>query len=618
MFRLRHWAIVVGLLATLSRADTVPAADVATYPDDAGFEARSAVVLEGLRLNTDLGVWRRGYFSGGDPGKYVPSVVYARLRANPADADAIAIMNDDRSFKEHYHFAALNWARFYPLMADQVLTAETRRKFAEASFRYNYLNPTGTENHKTMSMTSANVLPWYTDRGLSHQSKQETLAAAKEQLRTYVKGLYQSGQGEWDSSTYWAFTMNGMLNIHDFSQDPECRKIARAALDWFAATYALKYRDGLFCGPNQRGHYSKPHESIADRVGYLWFGSDSDVTANDMRRAHHTIESITSRYRPPEVIFNIARKELSGLPVRCNNTKPVYWYGLNIYPNPNAYAETVYVARHYSMGTLFNGHGSQITRFQIVADTDAGAVSFTGGHPARSDHNGVAEGFGYADGIGRFESTAQVGPTALCVWSAPDDEAVDHGFFSIPKGIAPTFKDGWAVMVAGRTFVAVRGVNVTVEAGLTRLTEKQISENAKDVAANKPERHTAVPILRLSGRKAGWIVETADTDTFRTEDDFITSLSASKVEWFEPGDGSVGVRYASPQSGDIELVDLPDTTNAGVVRHQGELVDYKSWKPVYDGPFVRQADGVLTITDGQNGFVIDFTGDLPIYKPWTP
>jgi hypothetical protein len=463
---LRLWtAIALTLVAPSAVAqvnrtvpgDTAPIASPNTYPDEAGFKQRSDITLEGLRLNTDLGTWRRGFFTGGDPGKYVPSVVYARLQKDPADADAIAIMNDDRSFKEHYHFAALNWSRFYPLLGEKVLTDGTRKNFADAQFRYNYLNPTGTENHKTMSMTSANVLPWYTNVGTNNRSVDETLKEAKDELRAYVKGLYAAGQGEWDSSTYWSFSVNGMLNIYDFSKDEETRLIARAALDWYVAGYALKYRDGLFCGPNQRGHYDAAVESISDRTGYLWWSTRAEVKPEDLRRAFHSIEPITSSWRPSAVLTNIATKNLPTLPVEFRNTKPNYWFGQGIPYRVNGYAEVFYVDKHFSMGTLLNGHGSQITRFQIVADTDSGPVAFTGGHPSRSDHTGKAEGFGFADGIGRFESSAQVGPMAMTIWNVPDDEEIDYGFFSIPPGVTPVVIDDVVVMQAGKTLVALQG-----------------------------------------------------------------------------------------------------------------------------------------------------------------
>ena len=76
----------------------------------------------------DLAKWRRGYFKGGDPGKYLPAAVMARLLVDPNDEMARRYINDDRAATQHYHFAVLNWARLLPLFAD-VLEPDTIETF---------------------------------------------------------------------------------------------------------------------------------------------------------------------------------------------------------------------------------------------------------------------------------------------------------------------------------------------------------------------------------------------------------------------------------------------------------------------------------------------------------
>lgn len=38
--------------------------------------------------------------------------------------------------------------------------------------------------------------------------------------------------------------------------------------------------------------------------------------------------------------------------------------------------------------------------------------------------------------------------------------------------------------------------------------------------------------------------------------------------------------------------------------------------PVYDGPYVRQENSILSVNDGRSGFIVDMSGELPAYKPW--
>jgi len=54
---------------------------------------------------------------------------------------------------------------------------------------------------------------------------------------------------------------------------------------------------------------------------------------------------------------------------------------------------------------------------------------------------------------------------------------------------------------------------------------------------------------------------------------------------------------------------------AADVTIDGKTVDVNHW-PVYGGPYVTCNKGVLTVNDGQHGFVVDFSGDMPVYKPW--
>ena len=44
----------------------------------------------------------------------------AKLLVNPEDEMVVDYMNDQRSPKEHYHFATVNWARYVPLFRSTI------------------------------------------------------------------------------------------------------------------------------------------------------------------------------------------------------------------------------------------------------------------------------------------------------------------------------------------------------------------------------------------------------------------------------------------------------------------------------------------------------------------
>lgn len=533
-----------------------PASDPRTYTDETAFQKRVQLIVAGLK-DENLQKWRTGYFASGDPGKFLPGAAMAKLLTDPKAADAIQYMNDDRSYKEHYHFAVVNWARFLPLFGD-VLTADTKKKLA-----------------------AANVMPSYVEGGrFSGLSTDQALAKAKETLRKYVKGLYAAGQGEWDSSTYLMFDLHGMLNIYDFAKDDETRLLAKAALDWYVAGYALKYRDGVYTAPNQRGFAGASASNISDKTGWLWWGLPGGHELPKADGFRYAIHPATSSWRPNKVLCNIAQKKLAPLPAEQRNTKPNYWFGGGLEPKAGQYHETVYLAPQFTIGTLWTGHGSQMTRFMIAVQSDKGAIIFTGGNPRCSDHTGKKTGIGFADGNGRYTQFAAMGPTVMSLSQVPADDAeAAFSFFSLPEGVTPKEVAGWQTLAIGDVTVALYPLGGKAE----------VAETAPDKKGK---------YLKIPGAKTGFVVHVGnDFAKLKVTDNSVTDATGKVLTMkFNPAtaDDAHGNRVA-----DVTI--------------DGQPVDVSKW-PLYSGPFVTQQPGILTVSDGKDGYSVDFTGDLPVYK----
>ncbi len=582
--------------------ENAPSSSPLTYPDAEGFAARSRIVLEGVADN-NLNTWRRGYFTGGDPGKYLPGHAMAKLLLGHDDPDIVKLYNDNRSVREHYHFAAMNWGRFLPLYGDKILTEEKRAELAQRAGNYDaYMQGGGTENHVTQWRCAANVLPHYLEGGrLAKRDKDRALREAKAWLRNYIKGIYAAGNGEWDSSTYIMFTVNGLLNIYDFSPDEETRLIARAGLDWFATAYGLKYRDGVFTAPNQRGFVPAAHRSITDETGFVWWGSNAEITAADTRGWRYTIAPITSGWRPNAVLHNLATKNLPKLdeaPVEFRNSKPNYW-GTTGSPSPSRMHETVFLSKSFTIGTLWNGHGSQITRFMIAAESPAGGVVVTGGNPRRSDHTGKKTGIGFQDGNSRYTQFAASYNTVISMSLAPEDDTDAHfSFVSLPEDTTPDEIAGWHTFPLGNAMVAVYPLGGAAE----------ISETPAD------RRGNTTPIIKIPGMRSGFVIKAFEKDA-----DLAAVLAQETVTADEFAEN---MKVTAVTAGSEMTMQFdPDPENdrhanrTAKVTIDGTELEFGNW-PVYDGPFIQQADGILAVNDGTRGFVVDFTGDLPVYSEW--
>ena len=361
---------------------------------------------------------------------------------------------------------------------------------------------------------------------------------------------------------------------------------AAAALDFYAAAYALKYRDGLHAGPTQRGFYDRPYVSIADQTGWLWWGGSLAPDPAGLRRWYYTMHPATSSWRPNAVLTRIALKQLPGLPVTLRNTKPDYWFGHDVYPTRGAYPETLHLSPGFTLGSIDRGFGSQITRIHLVATSDSGGpLALTGGHPRKSDHKGnkLAE-LTYQDGGGRYDQSAQFGPLYLCLSSIPADESADYTFVSLPKDTAPARLDGRWIFPLGDAWVGV------------------IPFTASSAVSADGSR------LEITGRPSGFALVAAERSAHPDSAAFSAWLSRS---------------YKLDTSGFARelavTVTLPDGSTRTVSHNpEGSLATIAPPlapnDTIYSGPFVHLAGGVLSVSDGRDGYRVDFTGDLPVYS----
>jgi hypothetical protein len=599
------------LLASCTALTAADAWDPKTYPDEKGFKKRADMLIDGL-VQQDLGTYRRGWFKGGDPGKYLPAHAMARLLRDRKDPDALKYMNDERAPRQHYHFACVNWARFLPLFGD-VLTDAAKEAFMKSGARagtYCTTHMRGTENHHVMQLTSGVVLPDYvTVERFGGRDRAACQGEAKRWLRWYVKGLYARGQGEWDSSTYIPFDINGMLNIYDCSKEEESRLLARAALDWYAMTLAVKYVNGMHTGPKERGWTSKAFSSGGCMTSWLWWGSTGQPDAKRLKGARTTVHPITSTYRPNEVLCSIARRDLPGLPAEFQNSKPDYWHGLDKPPHSDPVlgqsAETLYVHRLFTMGTMWSDPDTctQLTRMQLGVKTKDGAVSFTGSAPG--SYNGKPK---YASGQGThitrpsgdvdpkteaiYVQYAQAGPVVICMAKFPDEAEEKFTYFSTP--VEARKIGSIHVMAAGDVYVGILPLADTAEKA--------------DFGGKKGK----LAALKFPGTQSGWIMMAAEQQAaggpkqfaraFRDACDVRAWPKAMTVSVKLPGGRELRMQYRSGKQRCSAWID-----------DQPVRLD-RDW--VYDGPYVKQKDGVLTVNNGREGFVVDFAGDLPVYGKW--
>ena len=105
------------------------------------------------------------------------------------------------------------------------------------------------------------------------------------------------------SPTYHGYTLQAILNIYNFAEDPVLRRKAGMILDLDFADYAQQQLQNVSGGAKSRSYpvdsYDGQGDSMTD-FGYLLFGPTAPV------RNNHLLMLATSGYYPPEVIRSLA------------------------------------------------------------------------------------------------------------------------------------------------------------------------------------------------------------------------------------------------------------------------------------------------------------------------
>jgi hypothetical protein len=687
---LRLLAVVASVLGHIAAGapTNVPPWAVESYSDEAGFKVRAAATVPAIAQmdykrslayskcpDTGLPVrtlavegeeiispytgrryrqGKTGYFGpkerdaegritqfGGDPMKFDLPPLTARMLTDTNDVEARAYLSIPGNLMQQYHFACVNWARFYPLLsdvmgekwrsafADAVAVYREGRRFSRESLGADNPRPNahdlvgeeseffggnvadgGTENHKTMWRTSgllyAQILG--TNGWVSGYPAAEAERIVTKVLTRGWRDILRVGNGEWDSSIYYLCHIRGFMNLYDFSPRPETRDLARFALDFYYATYGLKVMNGHFIGPQKRGFVSG--FGMGGMEQSLWAYA-SATTEPAPTNAVLSLHQATTRYRPNRVIRNIFTKNVP-LPFEARMTRPTYHL-----KERNAAQETFYCDDGFALGsvalTLEDNPGQQAV-WSLGCRHPAGTFIFGGGQPRFRSPEGhapctqVVQKRGALVVLTAGTNLTVLPPDVTASQRWDQAAAAAETWLFVPRGARAAVEDRDALVLdAGEAWVFVRPIG-------GKLLWLRGDPAAPE--APTPRRGTLeaacinYDILVVPGATSGYAIEaalkkkTADPKAFLER----TRLTIAAGSDFR-------VEYRSLSGDTIAAKHEPAGMRASATIN-GEPVDWAAWAggAAYASPYVTIRDGWMRVSDGREAYVVDLSGAAPVWK----
>jgi hypothetical protein len=753
------FVLLMTLFDTALASDTppVPVWAPASYPDEAGFRARIAGMVERIAAKgygrrslarstcPDTGrpvfTWalegetilspftgRRyvqgptGYFGpkardaegriiafGGDPLKYdlPPATAALLLGQNPDDVRAF--LGIPGNLRQQYHFAASNWARFFGLAGDLMdagwhaalrgaVAGYTEARRPSDGVREHaplerplelvgrideHLGGGGTENHRTMWRTTAWLYAqWFgPDAVLSGRSGREAAEVAHTVLARYVRGLFTTGSGEYDSSIYYPHSIAAFLNLYDFSSDPAARALAQAALDYYVATYALKLHNGFLTGPQRRGFSGGVEPGEMDRHLWAWaaIGAEQEPDGHWRDASYSTapvpphfetsLHQATSGYRPNRMLVNLLRGG-GPRPFVARMARPSYDMQA-----PNRHQEYFYASPSFALGSVqldgVNNSGQQ-TVWSLNARGPNGSLVFGGGQPrwrrpeGHSPYDQWVQSRGALlfvtgptaprpDGAptptlrrtselegprGYDRFGARAGPLEQRPPPAPDEAGLRTWFEEapslaatwvyVPRGVESIQEtDTGVYLAAGGAFVAVQPLR-----GGWYWIDPPAGEGAgaggvgpldaswwERLPGNDPLRvlrHWRV--LVVPGEWSGFALEAVEASDHPGGLAAFAAAHAAGARLEADGLARTGeARYRALGGDDLRLRYRGDALrpHAWV---DGVEIDWSAWADgaAYVSPYVRIGGGRMWVSDGREAYEVDFTGAAPVWRAATP
>ncbi|WP_206813745.1 hypothetical protein [Chroococcus sp. FPU101] len=353
----------------------------------------------------------------------------------------------DPAYRQKMYDGAKKWTQEDPLMRPHPIYSygDGTGKDWSIQRRGRWVDGRNTDNLRAMRETSVYLMAEETGNEATRQ-------LYKQKLQRYVWALYNIGMGEWDSEVYHGHTFAPYLNLYDFAKDPEVKQLAKSALDWLSTAAAIKYYREGWGGPVKRD-YSGGNvvlSSDAARTFWLYFG---DTPINNPRPTLDTLYLITSTYRPPQAVVELAHKNFNK-PVEVLSSKPLYENWKKGNDQKPGYYETQFFGQTYQMGSLAGTFADgDVAPFKLLAYNSSRGVDFfvanTGGDRVRSGKNN-------GDQIAQYRN--------ILIWLRPADQPF---FFQLPKTAKLEMQDNiWFVQLE-KTWLAIYSISLNQPSFIT-------------------------------------------------------------------------------------------------------------------------------------------------------
>lgn len=122
-------------------------------------------------------------------------------------------------------------------------------------------------------------------------------------------------------------------------------------------------------------------------------------------------------------------------------------------------------------------------------------------------------------------------------------------------------------------------------------------------------------LLVFPGKISGYIVETGEKSVYQNLQKFSEEIGKNTKADFSKLEQNLKLSYRSLCGDNLRMTYKPEVLRCTATIN-GKKQDWDNYTKgaVYDSQYLKIKDGIMQVSDGQSGYVVNFQGDIPVYK----
>jgi hypothetical protein len=464
---------------------------------------------------------------------------------------------------------------------------ESARDDIRKAWRTYYPYRGDTENHWLLYYASLYLASqqepdalWFTGK-----TSKENMKEAADYIRSWMDLTLAKGQGEYDCTHYIGVYYLPLSYLAAWAEDPDLRKRSRMMLEYITADFAAELLHGVYVGSHARTDDVQVLEKtagVSSDFAWLFFGQFDEM---QIHSAYAMLHAVASSWEPPEILKRIATDRSKPYTHREKKRTRNRWR-FNDERHGQVY-KTTYMTPHYAVGSDQGGvlqpiqqHSWDVTWHvpgnpKGVHNTLFTTQPYSSGYELQMYFTPMPDYF--LDEVVRskktydspdkwiggspYEKILQDQDTVVALYDIPAGTRFPHihGFFS--KDLAKFEEDGgWIFAQGGDVFLAYLP--------LAPYQWNKLANGGRELFS---------PYL-----KNGAIVQAAHRNEFASFGEFKARIHALQIQ--KTLTPTPSVDFVSLRGKRLQF------TYGKTPAVDGKPLDYANW-PMFEGPFVRQANG---------------------------